>query len=506
MKMINTIYRVALFSVSVLPVLSCNKFLDEMPDSRTELDTPEKISQILVSAYTDLLPVTLQELRSDNVVDYGNDIDVYQAIFDQVYRCTDVTGESFDSPTELWNRAYNSIASANHALQAIEDMGNPESLNPQKGEALLCRAYGHFIIVNTFCQAYNAESSETDLGIPYVTEPETTVYVDYTRGSVANVYARIAEDIEAGYPLIDDTAYDQVKWHFNSAAAAAFAAQFYLYYGDYEKSIDYATAAIGDDPTGVFRNWSLYTGTSSDEYANTFASAEEAANFMLQSSNSLYARYMYGRYIVTQQHLENNIFSMTPWGHISNTDYGVTYYTMSRSYFSPKFNEYFIYSDIVAGIGQPYIVYVVFSAEKTMIDRAEANVLAGNYEAAVRDLNYFYASLGLTGSCTLEQISDFYADPESEDDDLYNILALAPKGMTLTEGTEVNMIRACLHARRIMTVHEGTRLQDLKRYGVAYTHEIDGEAPVNLQPYDPRLAVQLPNAVVSAGLEPNPTE
>ena len=66
------------------------------------------------------------------------------------------------------------------------------------------------------------------------------------------------------------------------------------------------------------------------------------------------------------------------------------------------------------------------------------------------------------------------------------------------------MVRACLHARRIMTVHEGTRLQDLKRYGVSYTHALDGEAPVEVTPYDKRLAIQLPNTVVAAGLAENP--
>ena len=498
MKMINTIYRVALFSVSVLPVLSCNKFLDEMPDSRTELDTPEKISQILVSAYTDLLPVTLQELRSDNVVDYGNNIDVYQAIFDQVYRCTDVTGESFDSPTELWNRAYNSIASANHALQAIEDMGNPESLNPQKGEALLCRAYGHFIIVNTFCQAYNTESSDEDMGVPYVTEPETTVYVDRERGTVADVYAKIADDIEDGYPLIDDTRFTQPKYHFNKAAAAAFAAQFFLYYGDYEKAVYYATEAIGTDPTPLYRDWSLYTGTSVDEYANAYISTDEAANFLNQGYNSIANRIVMGRFIMTEPIATSEILGSTPWGNVASLDIGTAYSYSSRAYLLPKQTEYFIITDAVSQTGTPYCVNVVFTSEKTMIDRAEAYALDGNYGAAATDLNHFYHSLGLTATLTADEISAYYSTAT------VNNPVLAPKGLALSDGLQTNLVKACIHARRIMTVQEGGRLLDLKRYGIAYTHELDGEAPVNVQPYDLRLAIQLPSAVVSAGMTPNP--
>lgn len=498
MKILSTIYRTVLAAV-LLPVLfSCNAFLDEMPDNRTELDTPDKISQILVSAYSTLLPVTMQELMSDNVTDYGSDMDIYQSIFDQSYRLIDVTGEFFDSPSEVWNRTYQAIAAANHALEAIEKLGGGEDLDPFKGEALLCRAYGHFILVNTFCQAYNSATSTVDLGVPYATEPETTVFVDYQRGSVADVYSHIAADIEEGYPLIDDTVYDQVKFHFNSAAAASFAAQFFLYYGDYDKAVAYATDAIGEDPTGLFRDWSLYTGTSATEYANAFVSTEESANFMLQTSNSLFFRYLNGRYFPTQQLMQSAILTSSPWGAGSNMPYVYILYGYgNRSFFTPKFTENFVYSDIVAGIGQPYNIFVVFSSEKTMIDRAEANALKGDFQAAAADLNHFYHSLGSTLTLSDDQIADYYADNE------YNTLPLAPAGLTLDDKT-ANMVRACLHARRIMTVHEGTRLQDLKRYGISYTHALDGEAPVEVTPYDKRLAIQLPNTVVAAGLAENP--
>jgi len=40
---------------------------------------------------------------------------------------------------------YHTLASANQALAAIEQMGNPQSLSAQKGEALICRAYNHFV-------------------------------------------------------------------------------------------------------------------------------------------------------------------------------------------------------------------------------------------------------------------------------------------------------------------------------------------------------------------------
>ena len=131
------------------------------------------------------------------------------------------------------------------ALQAIEEMGDPVSLNPQKGEALLCRAYWHFVLANTFCMPYNAQTAATDMGIPYILVPETKPMELPSRGTIAEVYAQIAKDLEKGLPLIDEDIYSVPKYHFNRKAAYAFATRFYLYYthsdkSNYTKAIEYA--------------------------------------------------------------------------------------------------------------------------------------------------------------------------------------------------------------------------------------------------------------------------
>lgn len=92
-------------------------------------------------------------------------------------------------------------------------MGNPTSLNPQKGEALLCRAYAHFLLANIFCEAYDPATAVAKLGIPYVTEPETTVTVSYERGTLAETYQKIEADLLEGLPLIEDNVYSVPKYH-----------------------------------------------------------------------------------------------------------------------------------------------------------------------------------------------------------------------------------------------------------------------------------------------------
>lgn len=494
---ITTISKIALFLCGLVLTVSCNDYLDKMPDNRTKLDSPDKITQILVSAYP-YLPTNMQEMMSDNVTDYGHTVDAGGSSYQEAYLFRDISSESTDSPSEIWEQNYNAIAAANHALEAIENYDGAEDLSAQRGEALVCRAFAHFVLCNTFCQAYNPQSSSSDLGVPYVTEPEKTVFTEKERGTVADVYAQIETDIEEGIPLIDDNLYTQPKYHFTKKAAYAFAAKFFLYYGKYEKSIDYANKAIGEDPTALFRNWTLYDGTASDEYANAFCKTDEQANIFNVGFQSLHLRFRSYRYIHTFQLLNEVDRSKGPWGEEGLEPYNHLYQIASRSYFQPKMTEYFMYTDVAAGIGYPYIVVVVFSTEKTIIDRAEAYALSGNYEMAARDLNYFYRQAGANTSLSADDIASWYEQASS----LYK-KELAPR-FTLEDGTQTNLVHACLHARRIATVLEGTRLEDLKRYGIAYTHVVDGASNIEIEPYDKRLAIQLPNSVTAAGMESNP--
>ena len=48
---------------------SCSDFLDTAPDQRTEINTPEAVRKLLVSAYPSGNWATLGELSSDNIVD-----------------------------------------------------------------------------------------------------------------------------------------------------------------------------------------------------------------------------------------------------------------------------------------------------------------------------------------------------------------------------------------------------------------------------------------------------
>lgn len=497
------IYTALTFFVGILLLTSCDDFLSELPDNRTEIDTPEKVTKLLVSAYSKALPILVHEQMSDNVTDRGityswNDENCYDAYhFNENF-----SSISTDSPYRLWEEHYLAAAEANRALEAIDNLGTLHTLSAQKGEALLCRAYAHFMLANMFCQAYNPQSSSTDLGIPYEVKVNDKVFTKSERGTVAEVYQKIAADIEEGLPLIDDNLYEKPKYHFTKVAANAFAAQFYLFYGDYDRVVKHATAAIGEDPSGVLRDFSDWAGlTGGAEYTAAWVRSDVATNFLLQGTYSLAGRMGYqSRAVHTYTLLSETLGSSGPWGD-NPLIYGnfVRYYSSGAepSYIFPKQNEFFVYTDPVQGIGYAHIMNVAYSAEKTLLNRAEAYAMLGKYDLAATDLSYFYvASHGNAASASA--IHTFYQESSAQ----YK-KPIAPR-FTVNAGMQENMIHACLHARRILTLHEGTRMLDIKRYGIAYTHIVDNGTDIQLAPYDKQLALQIPNLVISAGMEPNP--
>ena len=281
-------YAAAALAALSLSMSSCDDFLDTLPDNRTDLDTPEKVTKILVSAYPTVNWNLITEYYSDNTDDNSDRYQMYDRLSEEIYKWEDTRETGDDSPLTLWNTCYSAVAAANQALQAIDRLGNGEDLQAQRGEALLCRAYGHFMLSYVFCNAWTESGKDTDMGIPYSTEPETTVRPQYDRETIGKTYERIAADLEEGLPLIDDNNYDVPKYHFNRKAAHAFAARFYLYYGKYDKAIECANVVLGEDPALVLRDWGAIGKLSlnDDLQPNAYIDAAEPANLLLVTSRS----------------------------------------------------------------------------------------------------------------------------------------------------------------------------------------------------------------------------
>lgn len=504
---------------SAMTFMSCSDFLDTMPDNRTEINTENNITTLLVSAYPGTTDAVMTEMSSDNAMDNGVRFTVEKKEQEEAYLWKDITGTDDDTPQGFWEACYAAIAAANHALEAIEEMGNPSNLDAQRGEALMCRAYAHFALANVFCLPYNAETADKDLGIPYSIVPETEVAPVYERGTMKELYEKINADIEAGLPLINDDIYSVPKYHFNRKAAHAFAARFNLYYHNYDKVIQYANIVLGSVPAKMMKNWNnivMNTASNWDVRVDLYISNTEAANLLLLPVSSSWGYWggpydLGRRYGHSQDICLNETGRVTGmWGTASNLLPFKNMWGFDEKLVVTKIGGYFYYTDKVNGIGYRKNVILAFSADETLLCRAEAYALKGEafLDKATEDINVWLASHTLNGlQVTTQDIVDYYgaiACMPIDNSTRTVKKELNPRGFTVTEGTQKEMIQCILHLRRIETIHEGLRWQDIKRYGIEISHNRDGEANDVLKVDDPRRAIQLPQDVISAGLEANP--
>ena len=503
---------------------ACSDFLDTVPDNRIEINSADQIAPLLLSAYPEASPMVIAEYSSDNVMDNGGQFDAVM-LLEQLYLWEDVTTIDTDAPYNLWEACYQAIASANKVLSSIEELGNPKELDPQRGEALICRAYSHFLLTNIFCMPYNPQTADKHLGIPYCTQNEEEVFINYERGTLAQTYKLMETDIEAGLPLISDKAYTVPKYHFNRKAAHAFAARFNLYYQKWDKVIEYADVAIGVNPATTLRHWEEDFGALSlvSDVANQYIAQNKAANLMIATAYSeigyftgpydIYKRYGHGRDIFNNE----TISTQGPWSERGGLVMGQYITGIQQKNSFPKLLTFFEYIDKASGIGYAHSVTVPFTTDEALLCRAEAYVLGTqhNYPKALEVINLWIKyhsriSEDEGSDLTLEELDTYY-DALPYAPVLINRASerslkkkLNPEGFTVNAGTEENLIQLILQLRRLEGLQEGLRWYDLKRYGIEFSHNRAASTPIVLTKDDPRRAIQLPQDVINAGMEANP--
>jgi len=499
----------------VIFTTSCDDYLSTQPDNRTQLNTVEKITQLLVSAYPEANIARIAELSSDNFIDNNAILAVnlssLDRIDDQTFAWEPSTASmEQDSPSYIWEKCYGAIAAANHALAAIETLqaADPSlDMQHQKGEALLCRAYSHFILVNIFSQAYkDSISSLSDLGIPYSIEPEKVVKGNFSRETVTSVYASIQKDIENGIGLINDQKYNLPKYHFNTKAVAAFAARFFLFKREYAKVLYYANSILGSNPSLLMRDWNK-TYTTGDEIGYDYIKTEFPCNFLIIPTSSVFDRIFSMRYTHNGDAMNSTTTGEGPtWVGSETPCYkGKLLYNGDGASFGfhfPKCNEMFEYTDKIAGIGFTHVVRAEFTAEETLLCRAEALIYLDRIPEAVADLQVWNKSHLVTNTLTENNIKSFYTTARP----LYTKKLNADKLSSdfVVKPAQEPFIHCVLHFRRIETMFDGYRWFDLKRYGIEIDHQI-GRNSLDILAYDDyRRAIQIPAEVIAAGMTPNP--
>ncbi len=523
-----------IYLLCLLPLImaGCGKFLDHVPDDRTDLKDVEAVKALLVTAYPDGHYMMAGELMSDNADDRGSWLlSMYPEMQEEAYFWENSTQLIQDAPAHYWTRLYRAIAAANHAIEAIYLNGNGPEYAPYLGEALMCRAFNHFLLVNCWAKHYDPATAATDLGIPYVTEPEKSALVEYRRNTVKEVYDLIEKDITEGFPLLSDNAYEVPKYHFTRAAASAFIARFYLYRGedgDWDKVIQHTSTILGTNFKAQLRDFAgRYAPVSSDAsaYQQLYGSFGEPAILLLTNGASLwYYSSRAGRYGMTFNKI-TEVMTTSLASTIRNNRW-IGFVGGSDPHYSLwKFYPYLQVAYPGASSGIPYVLCPLLTVEEAVFNRAEANVMTGNIKAAVDDINIYLSTRTrgyseVSNRLGVKQITD----PEDPEDSIWvydpdlavstvvdaytsSLIAieLEPWYADKLSNEQMCWLQYITDLRRREFLQEGMRWFDVKRFHIEVTHRVKGEEAVYvLTKDDPRRAWQIPDMALSNGVEPNP--
>jgi len=461
----------------------CNKYLDRAPDDRTQLNSPAKVSELLVTAYPRANYILLAESMSD-IPSFNSTSGIDFKVNQEGYFWKEITATDQDSPTYYWNACYEAIAAANQALSAISKASDPENYISQKGEALIARAYAHFMLVTLYAKTYDPATADTDPGIPYVTEPETVVFKNYDRKTVAFTYQQIEKDLVEGLPLIRDS-YSVPAYHFTKKAAYGFASRYYLFKKNADKVIEMTNLAFpANNFAANVRPWQSYANFSVDQMDAAFTNAANPGNLLLGETVSRAGRY-YKRpvYSISQSRLTS---ILSPVG--TNLNAFRTYSNSSTFYYLLKLTEHFVLSSINSTTGTPYIMAPLLTTEEVLLNRAEAYIMKENYTAALADMNTLISTRVATYNPSTQNFTEA------------KIVAFYPANITLKQA----YFNALLDLKKAEFLHEGMRWLDILRHKLPVVHTDAAGATYTLTANDNRRLWQIPSEATLSGVAQNP--
>jgi len=492
MKKIHFIYAIIL-----LTLFGCSDFLDENPDNRIEANTLEKASELLVGAYpasdylfTDWMTDDVEYIETNTQVNEMTDAFLWEEM-DQY--------DGQGTPGYYWNRAYEAIAQANAALEAINEIEtiDVEFKKAIRGEALLCRAYAHFMLASFFANNYDASGSNSGLGITYMTKPEKVLLKEYKRNTIAEVYSFIEKDLLEGLELVSDDYYSgSKKYHFTTTAANAFACRFYMYKGDYTESIKYTNKIMGENTVNpaYIKNLDEYGAQSGlNAKRDYYVRNSDASNILIvEKLVGIGLRYSYGYRTGTRQW--SSIFDDKIWSGDDLRGLHMGYYGdgARNTIRAAKFKEEFYKESLTATTGFPFYVQPIFRGEELLLNRIECNIMLGNTTAAIADLNAFAAfRYNAVNLKTIAEVQTYYTTINEE-------------GNQVVPSEEEALLMLLLDEKRKEFLQEGMRWLDIKRHNLSISHITYDGREVVLEKDDLRKVLQIPQTAANRGITKNP--
>ena len=159
------------------------------------------------------------------------------------------------------------------------------------------------------------------------------------------------------------------------------------------------------------------------------------------------------------------------------------------------------------------------TTDETLLVRAEARIHQKKYDEGVADLNLWTSRYLNDGdnaqkprkkTFTKDEIIAFYKALSYDSKVRPTMKKKLNPHFTITAGDEEFLLHHVLQCRRILTLHEGLRWQDIKRYGINIYRRINKNnnysVAAELGDRDPRQAIPLPQQAIKGSIVQNPTK
>jgi len=489
--------KIKLLFISSIFLLSCEDYLSESPDNRLEINTIEKLAALGARAYaqgsyiftdelTDLAgPMGMTNSKGQALDAGGNTIGITN---EQAYAFQEITDDN-DGSINYWNDAYNAIAHANQVIKSLPNVSADERHKEAlMGEALLVRAYYHFMLVNLFGKHYDEATASEDLGIPYIDEPETSLLPEYQRETVQSTYDLVEKDMTEGLDLINEDFFSGTKkFRFSEKTGLALATRFYLWKGEFEKVIEMADTFYGErNPIDFIKDFSQIGGASYNETVDSYNDPADESNLLFAQVFTTHQRRGTG------YRLNNSELNRVLASPIGTHTYGLAggvWQVGTQSRYLARLREFFFRESLSSDVGFPYIIEQLFKGEEVILNRAEAKLrqTASDFDGALEDLNILVAA-HYNGATYTPAIID----------------ALALQNTVTREEELLDII---VEERKVEFLDHGLRWFDIRRFKIPITHEIplqEGGGTATLEADDLRKVFQIPPDAIDNGLTPNP--
>lgn len=255
---------------------SCKKFLKESSPDEIKPTTTDDLYALMISdAYPYISSMEdFSDLLTDDIRSYGMPRTSAGAI-NTTYTTYYTNGQGvfkFD-PMELdgsqgtagkalnaWANCYNKIKGCNIIIDYVNNVsGTTKDKNALVGQSLLLRAFYYFKLVQLYCAPYGA-NAETALGVPLILSMQVSDE-HIGRSTLQQTYDQIEQDLTQAAGLLEANYNAPNAFRVGKLAAYALLSRMYLYKGNWDKTIEYAEKVL--EERSILTDMSLATGSMS---------------------------------------------------------------------------------------------------------------------------------------------------------------------------------------------------------------------------------------------------